>query len=45
LRVVPASSGSINTATMSRLQHAGLIGAFSQLMEPLDILLVDTAQA
>lgn len=43
LRVVPASSGSINMATMSRLQHAGLIGAFSQLMEPLDILLVDTA--
>jgi flagellar biosynthesis protein FlhG len=43
LRVVPASSGSINMATMSRLQHAGLIGAFSQLMEPLDVLLVDTA--
>jgi flagellar biosynthesis protein FlhG len=43
LRVVPASSGSINMAAMSRLQHAGLIGAFSQLMEPLDILLVDTA--
>ena len=43
LRVVPASSGSINMASMSRLQHAGLIGAFSQLMEPLDVLLVDTA--
>jgi len=43
LRVVPASSGSINMASLSRVQHAGLIGAFSQLMEPLDVLLVDTA--
>ena len=30
-------------ATLSRVQHAGLIGAFSQLFEPLDVLLVDTA--
>jgi flagellar biosynthesis protein FlhG len=43
LRVVPASSGNVNMATLSRLQHAGLIGAFSQLMEPLDVLLIDTA--
>ena len=43
LRVVPAASGSVNMATLSRVQHAGLIGAFSQLLEPLDVLLVDTA--
>jgi flagellar biosynthesis protein FlhG len=43
LRVVPATSGSVNMATLSRVQHAGLIGAFSQLLEPLDVLLVDTA--
>jgi flagellar biosynthesis protein FlhG len=43
LRVVPASSGSVSMATLSRVQHAGLIGAFSQLLEPLDVLLVDTA--
>lgn len=43
LRVVPATSGSVNMATLSRMQHAGLIGAFSQLLEPLDVLLVDTA--
>jgi len=43
LRVVPASSGSVSMAALSRLQHAGLIGAFSQLLEPLDVLLVDTA--
>jgi flagellar biosynthesis protein FlhG len=43
LRVVPATSGSVSMATLSRVQHAGLIGAFSQLLEPLDVLLVDTA--
>jgi flagellar biosynthesis protein FlhG len=43
LRVVPASSGSSSMATLSVQQHAGLIGAFSELLEPLDVLLVDTA--
>ena len=43
LRVVPASSGSLGMAALSRQQHAGLIGAFSQLLEPLDVLIVDTA--
>ena len=43
LRVVPASSGNLNMATLSRVQHAGLINAFSQLFEPLDVLLIDTA--
>ena len=41
-RIVPASSGSFNMATLGRAQHAGLIHAFSQLLEPLDVLLVDT---
>lgn len=43
LRVVPATSGSVSMASLSRAQHAGLIGAFSQLLEPVDVLLVDTA--
>jgi flagellar biosynthesis protein FlhG len=43
LRVVPASSGSLTMATLARAQHAGLIHAFSQLLEPLDVLLIDTA--
>jgi flagellar biosynthesis protein FlhG len=43
LRVVPATSGNASMAALSRVQHAGLIGAFSQLFEPLDVLLVDTA--
>ncbi len=42
LKIVPASSGSFNMATLGRAQHAGLIHAFSQLLEPLDVLLVDT---
>ena len=43
LRVVPASSGSLAMATLGRAEHAGLIHAFSQLFEPLDVLLIDTA--
>ncbi len=43
LRVVPASSGSFTMATLGRAQHAGLVHAFSQLFEPLDVLLIDTA--
>jgi flagellar biosynthesis protein FlhG len=42
LRIVPASSGSFNMATLGRAQHAGLIHTFSQLLEPLDVLLIDT---
>ena len=36
----PAASA---MASLGRAQHAGLIHAFSQLFEPLDVLLVDTA--
>jgi flagellar biosynthesis protein FlhG len=43
LRVVPASSGNFSMATLSRPQHAGLVHAFNDLVEPLDVLLVDTA--
>jgi len=43
LRLVPASSGNLQMATLDRLHHAGLISAFSELFDPVDILLVDTA--
>lgn len=43
LHVVPASSGSFSMANLSRAGHAGLIHAFSDLFEPLDVLLIDTA--
>ncbi len=43
LRVVPGSSGNLALATLGTPQHAGLIHAFSELFEPLDVLLIDTA--
>ena len=43
LHVVPASSGKRNMAELSRNEHAGLVRAFSELRQPLDALIVDTA--
>jgi flagellar biosynthesis protein FlhG len=43
LRVVPASSGSVHMSSLATAAHAGLVNAFSELAEPLDVLLVDTA--
>jgi flagellar biosynthesis protein FlhG len=43
LRVVPASSGNFDMATLGRREQAGLINAFSELFEPLDLFLIDTA--
>jgi flagellar biosynthesis protein FlhG len=43
LRVVPSSSGSVAMATLARAQHAGIVNAFAQVLEPRDVLLVDTA--
>lgn len=43
LRIVPAASGVQRMTALSAGEHAGLIGAFEQLGEDLDLLLVDTA--
>ena len=43
IKVVPASSGVQDMAELTPLQHAGLIQAFSELSQPLDVLIVDTA--
>ena len=43
LLLVPAASGSSDLAQLTPGQHAGLVQAFSELIEPMDILLVDTA--
>ncbi len=43
LHVVPASSGNLSMATLDRAGQAGLIHAFSELFETLDVLLIDTA--
>ena len=43
LRIVPASSGSTAMANLGVPAQGGLIQAFSALLEPLDVLLIDTA--
>ena len=41
--VIPGASGVTEMATLSRPEHAGLIGLFSDLPTPADTLLVDLA--
>jgi len=43
MRIVPASSGLQNMAELSTAEHAGIIGAFSELSVTPDVLLIDTA--
>lgn len=43
IRVVPAASGTQSMVQLSSLQHAGLIQAFSDLGDELDVLIIDTA--
>ena len=43
LKIVPASSGRRRMAELTRSEHVGLIGAFSGLNNPIDVMLVDTA--
>lgn len=43
LRVIPAASGIQSVVNMSPQQHAGIIHAFSELAEDIDVLMIDTA--
>ena len=43
IHVVPASSGVEKMAELTSVEHASLIAAFSELKQPIDILIVDTA--
>lgn len=43
IKVVPASSGVQQMAGLSPQEHAGIINAFSELSDQLDVLVVDTA--
>lgn len=43
IRVVPAASGAQAMVQLSPLQHAGLIQAFSDISNDIDVLVVDTA--
>lgn len=43
IKIVPASSGTQSLVEMTPVQHAGLIQAFSDLGDNLDVLIIDTA--
>ena len=43
LRIVPASSGVQRMAELSSSEHAGLINAFNELSDQVDVLVIDTA--
>jgi len=43
IRIVPASSGTQRMTQLSPMEHAGLINAFSELGDEIDVLIVDTA--
>jgi flagellar biosynthesis protein FlhG len=43
IQVIPAASGVARMADLSAAEHAGLIRAFSDLHQPCDVLVVDTA--
>lgn len=43
IRIIPASSGTQHMAQLGALEHAGLIHAFSEISEQIDVLLIDTA--
>ena len=43
IRIVPAASGVRSMASLSSQQHSGLIQAFSELDNEVDVLVVDTA--
>ncbi|MFC6439381.1 MinD/ParA family protein [Bowmanella sp. JS7-9] len=43
VKIAPATSGTQSMTELSRVEHAGLIRAFSELREKIDVLLVDTA--
>lgn len=43
IRIVPASSGTQKMVSLNPMEHAGLINAFSEISQDLDVLIVDTA--
>ncbi|MDC0662151.1 MinD/ParA family protein [Marinobacter sp. SS21] len=43
IKIVPASSGTQKMTQLSSMEHAGLINAFSELGDQIDVLIVDTA--
>lgn len=43
IRIIPASSGTQHMAQLGAMEHAGLIHAFSEISEQIDVLIIDTA--
>ncbi|MFK5984493.1 MAG: MinD/ParA family protein [Pseudomonadota bacterium] len=43
LRIIPASSGISSMAGLNNVENAGIIRAFSDLTEQVDVLIIDTA--
>lgn len=43
MRIIPASSGIQRMAMLGPMEHAGLIRAFSDISDQIDVLIVDTA--
>ena len=43
IRIVPASSGTQTLSQLNTMEHAGLIQAFSEIGDDIDVLIVDTA--
>lgn len=43
IRIIPASSGTQRMTTLGAMEHAGLIHAFSEISETIDVLIIDTA--
>ncbi len=43
VRIIPASSGTQKMTMLGAMEHAGLIHAFSELADQLDVLVIDTA--
>ncbi len=43
IKIIPASSGTTQMANLGELEHAGIITAFSELADFMDVLIVDTA--
>lgn len=43
IRIIPASSGTQRMSQLSAHEHAGLIHAFSEISDQIDVLVIDTA--
>ncbi|ARN75426.1 MinD/ParA family protein [Oceanicoccus sagamiensis] len=43
IRIIPASSGTQRMTMLGSMEHAGLIHAFSEISEQIDVLVIDTA--